>query len=427
MPAPGVEGAIRFSTSGSNACDVLRDGEVDCWGSGPLGDGHPDVSLDLGNRQGFADTARVIQLAGVGQISAGGTESCAVATGAGAYCWGFNDHLQLGVPAEVPYSIAPVAVPDLARATQVSTGKSFSPNEDHVCARLQDGTVVCWGANDAGQLGRGTLASPAGPATVSGITTAVDVAAGGEHSCAVLQAGTVACWGDNRSGQLGNGTTTSSATPVRVSGITTAVQVAAGERHSCALLQDGTVDCWGDDSIGELGNGHAGNGQSSSVPVAAGIFPAHPATEISAGGEDTCAVMQSGAVSCWGSGDHGQLGNGVIFPYDSSPVIAAGITNATDVSTGQTHVCAVRADGGVACWGSDLNAQLGDRTHIDAAHIDVPLPVGVLDIEGATHVSAGTGDSCATLANGTAACWGSGYLGNGAGLTPAPVIGLPAS
>jgi alpha-tubulin suppressor-like RCC1 family protein len=117
----------------------------------------------------------------------------------------------------------------------------------------------------------------------------------------------------------------------------------------------------------------------------------------------------------------------VIFPYDSSPVIATGITNATDVSTGQTHVCAVRADGGVACWGSDLNAQLGDRTHIDAAHIDVPLPVGVLDIEGATHVSAGTGDSCATLANGTAACWGSGYLGNGAGLTPAPVIGLPAS
>ena len=149
---------------------------------------------------------------------------------------------------------------------------------------------------------------------VSGITTAVQVAAGGEHSCAVLQNGTVACWGANGSGQLGNGTTTPSATPVLVSGITTAVRVTAGEDHTCALLQGGTVDCWGNDFYGELGNGHAGNGQSSSVPVAAEIFPTNPATEISAGGYDTCAVMANHTVTCWGNGDHGQLGNGMSIP-----------------------------------------------------------------------------------------------------------------
>jgi alpha-tubulin suppressor-like RCC1 family protein len=322
-----------------------------------------------------------------------------------------------------------VAVPDLvpAVATQVSAGKSSSPNDDHVCARLQNGTVACWGANDFGQLGRGTTGSLPGPSLVSGITTAVQVAAGGEHSCAVLQNGTVACWGANDSGQLGNGTTTPSATPVQVSGITTATQVAAGDRHTCALLQGGTVDCWGDDFVGELGNGHAGNGQSSSVPVAAEIFPKFPATGISAGGSDTCAVMQNHGVTCWGNGDHGQLGNGMIFPSDSSPVQVSGITNAVGVSTGENHACAVREDGSVSCWGSDLNGQLGDRTHIAATAIDVPEPVDVLGVSSATQVSAGVGNSCATLANGTAACWGSGMLGDGVGLTPAPVIGLPTS
>ena len=69
---------------------------------------------------------------------------------------------------------------------------------------------------------------------VNGVTTAIQVSAGGEHSCAVLLDGTVTCWGANESGQLGNGKTSPSATPVPVSGITTAVEVAAGE-HTCAL------------------------------------------------------------------------------------------------------------------------------------------------------------------------------------------------
>jgi alpha-tubulin suppressor-like RCC1 family protein len=244
----------------------------------------------------------------------------------------------------------------------------------------------------------------------------------------VLQYGTVACWGANDSGQLGNGTTSPSATPVLVSGITTATHVTAGESHSCALLQDGSVECWGDDFYGELGNGHAGNGQSSSVPVAAEIFPTNPATEISAGGYNTCAVMQNRTVTCWGNGDHGQLGNGGVFPHDSSPVLVANINNATDVSTGLDYACAVRVDGGVSCWGSDLNAQLGSTTHITS--FDVSTPVDVLGVAGATHVSAGSSATCATLANGTAACWGSGPLGDAPSdspLAPTTVTGLPDS
>ena len=347
-------------------------------------------------------------------------------------CWGFNDQLQLGLPATTPGAPAPTGVPALAPAiaTQISAGKSTFNREDHTCARLQDGTVACWGADDAGQLGNGTTHPFAGPGLVSGITTAVQVAAGGRHSCAALQNGTVACWGANDAGQLGNGTTSPSAAPVLVTGITTAVEVTAGEDHSCALLQGGTVDCWGNDFYGELGNGHAGNGQSSSVPVAAEIFPTNPATEISAGGYNTCAVMQNRTVTCWGNGDHGQLGNGMVFPEDSSPVLVANINNATDVSTGLDYACAVRADGGVSCWGSNLNAQLGNTTHIDATNFDAPTPADVLRIAGATQVSAGDGHTCATLAPGTAACWGAGALGDAPSdspLAPTTVTGLPDS
>ena len=436
VPVPGIATAIGLSAGNGHACAVLHDGTVDCWGedaNGELGNGSPDVSIDFGNgTTTYADTARTVDLTGVSQITTGEGQRCAILQDGGTDCWGLNEGLELGLPATTDHAVSPVGVPALSSkaATQISAGTSFSPSEDHTCARLQGGTVACWGADDVGQLGNGLPTRFADPVLIPTITTAVQVSAGGEHSCAVLLDGTVTCWGANESGQLGNGTTSPSATPVPVSGITTAVQVAAGEHHTCALLQDGTVKCWGDDAEGELGNGHAGNGQGSSVPVAAEIFPAHPATQIAAGGYDTCVVMQDHTISCWGQAEHGQLGNGVKFPYDSSPVPVSNITNATDVTVGQDYACDVGADGRVSCWGSDLNGQLGNTTHIATTDIDVPTPVDVLNVAGARQVSAGVGTTCATLAGGTAACWGAGSLGDATSnspLSPVSVTALPES
>ena len=435
VPVPGIATALRLSTGNVHACAVLREGAIDCWGNdsvGQLGNGSPDVSIDFGAGTTYASTARVVNLPRVGQVTAGVAQLCAVIDTGGADCWGFNDQRALGQPSALDSTLVPLAVPAPASngATQISAGISAFSHEDHTCARLGDGTVACWGANDSGQLGNGTMTPSAGPALVGGIATAVQVAAGGRHSCAVLQNGTVDCWGANASGQLGNGTTTPSATPVQVSGITTAVAVAAGEAHACALLQGGGVDCWGDDFEGELGNGHSGPGQNSAVPVAAEIPVANRATDISAGGNDTCDVLQDHTVNCWGNAAEGQLGNGMKFPSDSSPVMVGTIHDATDVSTGLDYACAVRSAGGVSCWGSDLNGQLGNAIHIDLTTIDVTEPADVLRVTGATHVAAGDRATCATLAGGTAECWGSGTLGDAASnspLTVAPVIGLPDS
>ena len=77
---------------------------------------------------------------------------------------------------------------------------------------LSTGGADCWGANPYGELGNGTTRGPDGedgydtPQTVTGITDAVSVATDSYDYCAVLSSGGVDCWGLNQGGTLGNGT-----------------------------------------------------------------------------------------------------------------------------------------------------------------------------------------------------------------------------
>ena len=86
------------------------------------------------------------------------------------------------------------------------------------------------------------------------------IALGGFHTCALLNSGAVRCWGDNGYGQLGDGTPTQRRTPVSVRGITDASAIALGGTilqgsHTCALLDAGAVRCWGWNEYGQLGDG----------------------------------------------------------------------------------------------------------------------------------------------------------------------------
>ena len=84
----------------------------------------------------------------------------------------------------------------------------------HTCALRGTGEVVCWGYNDAGQLGDGTTVDRAAPVAVKGISGAAQVAAGEEFTCARLATGGVKCWGSDTNGQLGNGSMSDFHTPV---------------------------------------------------------------------------------------------------------------------------------------------------------------------------------------------------------------------
>lgn len=134
-------------------------------------------------------------------------------------------------------------------ATVVGLGDArvLAMGNDHGCAIDGAGKVWCWGGNQHGQLGAGR-ATPTGPAhavTVIGVEDAVALAAGAAHTCALTRAGQVACWGAGQSGQLGDGTFASHALATPVAGVE-ATAIAAGAGATCAVVRGGGVACWGD-------------------------------------------------------------------------------------------------------------------------------------------------------------------------------------
>jgi alpha-tubulin suppressor-like RCC1 family protein len=144
------------------------------------------------------------------------------------------------------------------------------------------------------------------------------------------------------------------------------------------------------------------------------------ATAISAGFVHTCALISGGRVKCWGDPSYGELGNGPTDTSGSVPVSVVGITTAIAISAGGQHTCAILSNHTVRCWGSNFYGQLGDGTNDDSA-----TPVTVAGITTATAISAGYDHTCALLSGGAGVCWGSntyGQLGDPtSGDSPTPV------
>ena len=178
--------------------------------------------------------------------------------------------------------------------------------DGHSCAIRKDGTAWCWGNNDFGQLGDGTTTDRTVPVAVAGtgLPRFQAIAGGDEHTCALGVDGSVWCWGHNNAFQLGNGMSDFH-TPVAVSNLSDAIAIASGAAHTCAIRADHSVVCWGNNDDGQIGNG-ANNNQSAPSP----IDSLHGVTAIAAGGDATCAVDGNQQLWCWGDNQHGQLGDG---------------------------------------------------------------------------------------------------------------------
>jgi alpha-tubulin suppressor-like RCC1 family protein len=378
-----------------HACALLSSGHVDCWGrneSGQFGNGTTGSSSTPVEVQGIANA---------NEVTSGRHDSCALLSSGHVDCWGGNEVGQLG-NGTMGDSNVPVQVLGVSSASQVSAAFYGS------CATLSDGHVDCWGEDEHGELGDGIDENRDTPVEVLGVTTTTQVTGGGEHTCALLSSGHVDCWGNNNAGQLGDGSTTSSNIPVEVHGISNVTQVAAGESHSCALLSSGHVDCWGANGWGQLGNGTEAN---SSTPVE--VHGISNAIQVAAGEYYACALLSTGHVDCWGENFVGELGDGSEANSSSIPVEVHGISNATQVTAGGGHSCALLPTNHIDCWGYNSFGELGDGSE---ANSDVP--VEVRDVSDATEVTAGYGHSCAVLSTGHVDCWGEnnfGELGDGRG------------
>ena len=447
------ESARAVSAGAAHTCALLANGSLKCWGKnnkGQLGVGdRDDRNLPVDVEVGDELTVK--------SVSAGGEHTCALLSDDSMKCWGEGSTGQLlsGSPDErLKPSANGIDLDDHLVAKDISMGT------EHACALLNHGLIKCWGKNDVGQLGQGDLDSVGKssgdpddeldeipPVNLGTDVTARAVTVGTRHSCAIVNDGSVVCWGANDRGQLGLGTSTNNPDPHQgddhgemgdaLEGITfgsrmMAVQIGAGEDFTCALVSNASVRCWGKNDVGQLGRGDTdtiGDGETAGEGMEPVTFPTGVVPQrLSVGTRHACIVGRSGTddkVYCWGDDAAGQLGQGTSVAMGDDEEVSglAAVDFGSDdtvkaVAAGHEHTCALLTNDELVCWGANASGQLGRNSLV--ADEDAPGGTGV-DIAHATNtisrMSLGSAHTCVVAsASGRLECWGDngfGQLGQG--------------
>ena len=216
--------------------------------------------------------------------------------------------------------------------------------------------------------------------------------------------------------------------PIAIAGLNDVTAITSGMNHSCALVVDASLRCWGmphaaGGIVGSLGNGSFAD--SPTPVVVAGIGDA---TSVSAGWYHTCAARAAGLLSCWGWNGWQELGirpPDTLNPFSALPVLA-NAQGAVEVDGGRDLTCDRLDNGSVRCWGEQ--GLWGDGSPFATA--SSPNPHVVADVSDATRVDVGGEHACILRATARVSCWGSnstGQLGDGStatALTPVDVLGV---
>ena len=347
-------------------------------------------------------------------VSAGQDHTCGLTANGEVYCWGSNEDGQLGIGSvdKLPHP-KPVRLPSAVRFKYLTTGYR------HTCALALDGLAYCWGANDSGQLGNGSIQGSTTPVRVPGTLVFDSLSAGGTHTCAVTKAGRGYCWGGNWHGQLGIGSLNGEekysccrTQPTAIVGGLSFLQISAGGIHTCGLTEEGKAYCWGIANFGRLGLGRT---NLINLPTPTLVRSGLKFQSISLGGFFTCGLIKTKLAYCWGASSDGQLGIELPVAEQDVPVQVSGSRHFLMISCGNNHTCAIADDGTAYCWGANRLGQLGNGA---SQNKNIPVPVS-LEVKFKLISSGGndfSGHTCAITTDGRTLCWGDnrrGQLGNG--------------
>jgi alpha-tubulin suppressor-like RCC1 family protein len=354
-------------------------------------------TLSLGGRRtSERNSAFVPRTVDSVSVSKGDVFACALTSpGRIIYCWGRHDNDGSAVTnSRTPLR---VTVPGDERDSIIAVSAGATP---FVCALRAAGQAYCWGENEAGELGDGTLVKHRLPSRVRVPRPLVAISAGENAACGLTSDGLVYCWGTNEQGQLGVGDSSVHRLPVRVKSDLRFRQISVGAAGGvCAVTTEHQVACWGRNDGGQLGTADestllaptmtplakssrfdavsVGNGFVCGITVAAHVScwgspsfvlgaraPAMvsvvevplPSTErvmaLSSGFQSTCVVMQTQHVYCWGSNATGELGRQGAPPSEHSPAPTTS-TNAYAAISAGGFVCGITTERALDCWGWD--------------------------------------------------------------------------
>ncbi|MCU0692106.1 MAG: hypothetical protein MUF54_11950, partial [Polyangiaceae bacterium] len=311
----------------------------------------------------------------------------------------------------------------------------------HSCAVLREGTLRCWGANEAGQLGDGTTVPRSRGVQPTGLTDAVSVVLGDAHSCGLTRRGEVWCWGANASGQLGDGASSDRLSPTRIQTLKDVERVHAFACGAFARLRDGSVYGWGCNEGGQMGSNAAEDwllpkqipalhgavaltsvgtsDEGATCAIRAGgvphcwswgleqLRPRLPAfanlervTDVVLGTGHGCLLLEAGTARCWGDNSSGEVGDGTLQSR-AEAVAVPHVQELEQLVVGERHTCGRTRGGEVYCWGGNARGQLGH-----AAQANRPEPRLVPGVIGARQLLAAGDATCALLDSGRVTCWG---------------------
>jgi len=342
--------AKQITAGNHHACALLKNGKAFCWGDNTFGQIGNDTGDDTRVSMVMENEKAPKAFEGIQSIIAGGNSTCLIAKeDQSLFCFGekYGSKNKINwIPEKIDIS---GRIETLTEIKQVSLGDGFG------CA-LSRSQVYCWGKNDHKQLGHsyheiGT--TKASPVEVhypkkSPLSKIESIAAGDKHACALhREEGTVFCWGDNSFGQLGTNSSHGLPEQVAVSSSNFSVKrvktIAAGRERNCIISSKDELFCWGNGAFGILGNSLAISNYPERVKDSNNDM-LNGSTAVSIGYDHSCVIGTNKKLFCFGLNQYGQLGSRM---FGSST-----FNNVHSISTYGQKSCVIYGEhNSVGCFG----------------------------------------------------------------------------